>query len=162
MFVDYYLVLNIDINATDIDIKNAYKKQASIWHPDKNIGVDTTVKMQVINEAYLILKDKEARERFNIEYEKYKSFVSTNDITVDESVNFTATTYVVEDELLYKWMQNAKRQAVDLAKQAIKDFKEIGLNASKEAAKSAGSQLLFQIIISIFAVILFSVFGLCK
>lgn len=162
MFVDYYLVLDIDISASDIDIKYAYKKQATIWHPDKNHGVDTTIKMQLINEAYLILKDNEARERYNVEYKKFTHYVSANDITVDDSDNYTSTDYVVEDELLYKWMQNAKRQAVVLAKQAINDFKEIGLNASKEAAKSAGSQLLFQIIISIFAVILFSVIGLCK
>ncbi|MBX2893552.1 MAG: DnaJ domain-containing protein [Saprospiraceae bacterium] len=51
MFKDYYAILEIGNDATSEEIKSAFKKQALNWHPDRNPGVDTTSKMQVINEA---------------------------------------------------------------------------------------------------------------
>ena len=57
MFRDYYAILVISQSASRVEIKSAYKKQAIKWHPDKNQGVDTTQRMQEINEAYLILND---------------------------------------------------------------------------------------------------------
>ena len=62
MFKDYYAILEIDVTASEEDIKAAFKKQALKWHPDRNIGKDTTSIMQDINEAKLILLDFEARE----------------------------------------------------------------------------------------------------
>ena len=58
MFKDYYKLLDIQQNASDEEIKKAFREQAIEWHPDRNQGTDTTLRMQEINEAYLILKDK--------------------------------------------------------------------------------------------------------
>src|SRR5690554_3642123 len=55
MFKDYYAILEIDVSASQDDIKAAFKKQALRCHPDRNIGKDTTLIMQDINEAKLIL-----------------------------------------------------------------------------------------------------------
>ena len=74
MFVDYYAILEIDETASLEDIKSAFRKQAIMWHPDRNLGRDTTIQMQLINEAYLILKDTEARSRFDFEYQKFKPY----------------------------------------------------------------------------------------
>ena len=49
-------VLQINSNTATIeDIKKAYHKLALKYHPDKNIGVDTSVKMQEVIEAYEVL-----------------------------------------------------------------------------------------------------------
>ena len=64
MFKDYYKLLDIAQNATDEEIKKAYREQSFKWHPDRNQETDTTMRMQEIVEAHLILKDKEARERY--------------------------------------------------------------------------------------------------
>src|SRR5690554_7321746 len=74
MFKDYYAILEIDVSASQDDIKAAFKKQALRCHPDRNIGKDTTLIMQDINEAKLILLDTEARERYNREYHRFTDF----------------------------------------------------------------------------------------
>ena len=107
--------------------KKAFKNQAIKWHPDKNPSMDTTLRMQEINEAYLILKDLEARKRYDIEYRKFKKI---QDDKVHEPSNnleteYQYTDYEVEDDVLKKWMDNAKKQAVDLAQQTIRDFKGV-------------------------------------
>jgi hypothetical protein len=59
----YYLILGLTVGASDEQIKNAYKSQLLKWHPDKNIGTDTTDINNKINEAYAILKDSESRNQ---------------------------------------------------------------------------------------------------
>lgn len=162
MFVDYYEILEIPINASESDIKNAFRKQALKWHPDKNSSKDTTIRMQLINEAYLILKDKEAKVKYDIEYKQFKNYQVSKGTMVSEENNFTNSDYVVQDDVLFKWMQNARKQAVDLAKQTIKDFKNIGMAGAKAAAKESGSQLIAHIAIGIIAIIIFSIVGKCN
>lgn len=56
---NYYQTLGVDRNATQDDIKRAYRKMAAKHHPDK--GGDTA-KFQQIEEAYRILSDPASRQ----------------------------------------------------------------------------------------------------
>lgn len=132
MFHDYYSILEIEFGASIEEIRSAYKKQAIKWHPDKNNGKDTLNQMQLINEAYLILKDSDARILYDKEYLKFKAFQSFH--TDSESTPNQSDQYVFSDELLKKWMSNARQQAETLAKQTAYNFK-IG-------AKAAGKEML--------------------
>jgi len=127
MFKDYYSILEIPLNSSQSEIKKAFKKQAIKWHPDKNIGFDTTLSMQEINEAYLILKDLEARQRYDIEYKKFEKVQhnKAKEPADNQETEYQYTDYEVEDDVLKKWMDNAKNQAVDLAQQTIRDFKGV-------------------------------------
>lgn len=151
VFKDYYQILEIEQSATIIEIKSAFKKQAIKWHPDKNIGMDTTLKMQDINEAYLMLKDIEARKRYDLEYRSFKTFTAKKESTFNQketnkesyrTENQKQTEsqpeYEFDDEILKNWMRNARKQAVDLAIQTIKEMGELSVTATK----AAGSKML--------------------
>ena len=57
MGVDYYNMLQVDRNATDEDLKKAYKKLAMKWHPDKNPNnkKNAEAKFKEISEAYEVI-----------------------------------------------------------------------------------------------------------
>lgn len=62
----YYEILGADMEASDEEIKAAYKRMAAKWHPDKNIRRDTTLKMQEINEAYAVLSNPHKRKTYDL------------------------------------------------------------------------------------------------
>lgn len=173
MFNDYYKILEVDPSATQEEIKSAFKKQAIKWHPDRNIGVDTTKCMQEINEAYLILKDIEARERYNREYQRFNQYQRKNEQSDQQEQKRSETRekqkektykyadYNVEDDILQKWMDNAKKQAVDLAKQTIEDFKGMVASGAKAAVKGARNVIVFYIIIGLIATLILGISKSC-
>ena len=63
---DYYKTLGIDKNATQEEIKKAYRKLAVKYHPDKNKGDQTAEnKFKEVAEAYEVLKDPEKRKKYD-------------------------------------------------------------------------------------------------
>ena len=63
MSKDYYKVLGVDKNASEEDIKKAFRKLAHQYHPDKKGGDEA--KFKEINEAYQVLADKEKRSQYD-------------------------------------------------------------------------------------------------
>jgi len=63
----YYEILGISENATDAEIKKAYRKEALHWHPDKNQDrlEEANERFKLISEAYEVLKDPEQRAIYN-------------------------------------------------------------------------------------------------
>ncbi|WP_346668373.1 molecular chaperone DnaJ [uncultured Subdoligranulum sp.] len=63
---DYYEVLGLGKNATDAEIKSAYRKLAKKYHPDLNPGDKTAEeKFKEVNEAHDVLSDPEKRKRYD-------------------------------------------------------------------------------------------------
>jgi len=72
-FIDYYKVLGLDKNATQEDIKKAYRKQARKYHPDLNPNDKEANKtFQQINEANEVLSDPEKRKKYDQYGENWK------------------------------------------------------------------------------------------
>ncbi len=65
-YKDYYAVLGVDKNASQEEIKRAYRKLAQKYHPDKNPGdKKAEEKFKEINEAYEVLSDPEKRKKYD-------------------------------------------------------------------------------------------------
>ncbi|MBU6365205.1 MAG: molecular chaperone DnaJ [Gemmatimonadetes bacterium] len=63
---DFYAVLGVPRDATDDDIKKAYRKLATQWHPDRNGGSrEAEEKFKEIIEAYDVLRDPQKRAAFD-------------------------------------------------------------------------------------------------
>ncbi|QTV04854.1 J domain-containing protein [Faecalibacter bovis] len=168
MFKDYYKILEININASDDEIKHAYKRLAKKWHPDLNQNIDTTQQMQDINEAKLILLDKEAREKYDIEYKSFYEYVNKkekanfdNQSETYNQDNYTKSSYEryqkeyeIKDDILKKWMNNAQEQAIEIVKQALRDVKGVSVAASKGCLTGITNAIIFIIAMFILGLII--------
>ncbi len=64
---DYYELLGVKKNASEAEIKKAYRKLAMKYHPDRNKGDKAAEeKFKEINEAYAVLSDPEKRKQYNM------------------------------------------------------------------------------------------------
>jgi molecular chaperone DnaJ len=62
---DYYETLDVPRNATQDDIKRAFRRLAMQYHPDRNSEEGAEAKFKEINEAYEILSDPERRANYD-------------------------------------------------------------------------------------------------
>ena len=63
--VDFYAELGVGRQASEGEIKKAYRAAARKWHPDVNSEPGAKEKFQTINEAYQVLSDPSMRQRYD-------------------------------------------------------------------------------------------------
>ncbi len=126
---DYYKILDIPREASQSDIKRAYRKLALKHHPDKNKSPNATKKFQDIGEAYSILSDPAKRRRYDLsgrtpfagfndnEFSDFTtSFTgfNTENFTVDDAFNVFADFMYGGDMPLYFREENMTYHNVDV------------------------------------------------
>lgn len=72
-YKDYYSVLSVDRNASEEDIKQAYRKLARKYHPDVSKEPGAEQRFKDINEAYEVLKDPKNRGLYDRYGEAWKA-----------------------------------------------------------------------------------------
>ena len=135
---NYYEILKIKPDASKEIIKKAFREEALKWHPDRNKSPEARERMQLINEAYLILKDDEARFKYDIEYQRYHNFKEQNSSYREEE-------YAFDDETLNDWIKKARVQAKEMVKMSIDDL--VGM--SKVAFSSAWEATKYHVLVLI-------------
>jgi hypothetical protein len=98
---DYYKILGISYDATQEEIKSAYRRLAKKYHPDVSQG--DVEKIKEINEAYRILSDSKLRS----EYDSRMGFRSRY---YEEDANFSRKSYTEEDNLYKRYASNYEKE----------------------------------------------------
>ncbi|TIB69088.1 DnaJ-domain-containing protein [Wallemia mellicola] len=77
---EYYDLLGVKPEATDLELKKAYRKAAIQWHPDKNQSEGAEEKFQKIGEAYAILKEPQERAWYDKNGKKEAGAVNAENV----------------------------------------------------------------------------------
>lgn len=64
-FKDYYKIMGVDRDATQDDIKRAYRRLARKYHPDVSKSPDAEERFKEVGEAYAVLRDPEKRASYD-------------------------------------------------------------------------------------------------
>ena len=87
---DYYRILDVRPASSPAEIRQAYRRLASLTHPDRDSSPQATTRMQEINEAYGVLGNENKRIKYDIEYR-------TADIPSKKETTPVPNTKVVEN-----------------------------------------------------------------
>jgi curved DNA-binding protein len=144
---DYYSILQIPKTATDIEIKNAFRKLAKIYHPDKNPNDPNSKQIfQSIVKAYNTLSNPHLKRRYDLSYSagNNSSQKKTNQPRKKNQKEWTFTEEDQKRREYYKKHYQAKKQTVqNIPKNNYSDYKYILFAAPIAVA-------LFMLIVSMF------------
>lgn len=135
MFIDYYALLEILPTASQEEIKKAFKIQALKWHPDINKSPIANERTLLILEAYHILNDERARNRYNKTYNEFVAEQSSkiNNVSKEESVDnnmekqeesaYAYSGFDIKDDLLRSLIHQARMYAKEKSGVLIEELR---------------------------------------
>lgn len=150
---DYYYILGLQQNASEEDIKKAYRKLSLKFHPDKNDGDEFfSERFREINEAYEILKNPTSRKNYDSKRTTFSSTTQSsnngfNFTPVIEYFKVNKTTFFYDEEIVFTWKTlNSDKvilqpfgsvQPIGQKTYRIKDFKNPTLTFFLQAENTA-------------------------
>lgn len=135
---DYYSILEINQDATLLDIKKAYRKLALQWHPDKNPSPEAHDKFIEINEAYLVLSDPTKRGVYDQLLNSFTKKSSFEEKNTKEHSDF--------EEFVFSSREKAKKYANFSFEEFSKSLAKSLGEAGKVIGKSATNSILYYLL----------------
>lgn len=106
---NHYQILNVSHNATQAEIKQAYRRLVKIFHPDTNQDTANHEKIILINAAYEVLSDTQRRINYDQELRlsSQKFHYSRQERTVSAQQNYRKKRQIAKDadEKVEEWMR---------------------------------------------------------
>ena len=109
--MNYYDILDISINASNEDIKKAFRKLSLKYHPDHNKENDAEEKFIKLFEAYEILKEPYKRNAYN-------------ELLNNSVYNDVKTNYENKENNFNEWRATARKEGEYYSKRSYKDFEK--------------------------------------
>lgn len=110
---NYYIILEINKNASAQEIKAAYRQLAKKYHPDKNIGNKAAEEyFKEIQEAYFILSNPEKRRKYDLKF-FYKNNYSSQTKKAT-STPYRGNAYQYAQQQAQHKQQNNKKKEEDI------------------------------------------------
>jgi DnaJ-domain-containing protein 1 len=138
--INYYSILYISENATELEIKKAYRKLALEWHPDKNKDIKAKEKFIEINEAYTILINEEKRANYNY-------LLNINRNKDKKSITFNETAKEKED-IFKNWQRQAHKEAEIKSNTTFQEFYNSLEKVAEQASNGCGVVMAFALFIA--------------
>ena len=140
-YKDYYSILGLNKNATQDEIKKAYRKLAKKYHPDANPNnKKAEEKFKEVNEAYEVLGDPKKRK-------KYDAFGSTYNF--EDGYDFDPASYGFGNNVRYEYRTNVGGDYSDFFKSFFGDdgfdlgsiFEGFGSHRRRKSYPAKGSDI---------------------
>lgn len=114
---NYYEILEIEKNASEEEIKKAYRRLSLKWHPDKNRGSkEAEEKFKEINKAYQILSDPNTKNLYDIYGEDFNDLGGGGDASFfkDDEIKRQYAEAETEKQELKKEMLTVEMQGLSI------------------------------------------------
>lgn len=102
---DHYKVLGIGRKADPEQVKQAYRERAKHCHPDVNPSPQASSVFHAVHEAYRVLRDPDARARYDEQLRFYRDASSAPDSTAQYKERRTFRAPVQEDTTPPRWVE---------------------------------------------------------
>lgn len=139
---NFYKILGVDSNASDIDVKKAFRDLAKKFHPDKNPGDEQTAeqKFKEIVSAYQVLIDREKRRDYDLTLKRInkEAEINSNRSYRMDSNDEKTLCHIILIELL----RPNKRKAMQLYEQFLAKIPNFRLDKYMSDADSRDCEFL--------------------
>ena len=127
---NYYYILGINLDATQDQVKKAFRKLSHKFHPDKNGGdIFFEERFKEIREAYEILSDVEKRRSYDLNFNAKQSSANNNFYrNFEEEIRS-------EQDKLKKERERLKKEKEEFAKEKQKFRKDSKINSNENISR---------------------------